>query len=171
MHAIATQAHLTLEGVLAWRQHHRSQPCHRLPFSSPSGTLDMGVVSQNIRIAVLPTTLTVLPGSATEQGHPPLHGTPTGITPLRCISVMGLTKHSRQWRVSDGSCTRWRSMCEFRRNYARPSTPMSMLSTTSLVTLVSILMLKSCKDLSLREESGCAGMSGCSFHSISSLSN
>jgi hypothetical protein len=52
----------------------------------------MGVVTQSTRRVVVPTSLTVLLGSAVEQGPPPQHGTPTGITPLRGILVMGRTK-------------------------------------------------------------------------------
>jgi hypothetical protein len=113
----------------------------------------------------------VLSGSTVELRPPPLYGTPTGITSLRGILVMGLTKQNRRWRGSDGSSTRWRSMHEFIRSCAPPLTPRPTLSTTYSTTLVSIIMLKSYKDLSLGEESVYVGMSECLFHSVFSLSS
>jgi hypothetical protein len=171
MHTTTTQAHLTLEGVLTWRQHSRPLPHHKLPLSSPSGTLGMVVVTQSTRRAVVATTLMVLLDSAVEYGPPPLHSTLTGITPLSGISVIGLTKKSGHWRGSYVLSTRWRSMCEFRWSCAPPLTPRPMPSTASLATSVSILILKSCKDLILREEPGCTGMCGCSFHFVFLLSS
>jgi hypothetical protein len=44
------------------------------------------------RRTVVLNTLTVLLGSAVEQGPLALHGTPAGITPLRGIFFMRLTK-------------------------------------------------------------------------------
>jgi hypothetical protein len=41
-------------------------PHHRFTLGSPNGTLGMGVVTRSTRRAVVPTTLTVLLGSAVE---------------------------------------------------------------------------------------------------------
>jgi hypothetical protein len=90
-------------------QHSRTPQHQRLTLSSPSGTLDMWVDTRSTRRAVVLTTLTFLLGSAVEQGPPPLHGTPTGITPLRGILVMGQTKQTRQWKELDDFSTRWGS--------------------------------------------------------------
>jgi hypothetical protein len=79
-------------GVLAWRQHSKTTLHHMLPHNSPSGTLDMGVGTQSTMSVVVPTTLTVVSGSAAKQGPPSLHDTLTHVTPLRGIPVMGLTK-------------------------------------------------------------------------------
>jgi hypothetical protein len=170
MHATTTRAHLALACVLAWRQHSKPRPHHRLPLSSPSGTLGMGMVDQSTRRAVASTTLTVLPSSVTKQGPPPLQTTPTGIILSRGISVMWQTRKSERWRGSDGSSTHWRSMRTFKQSCAPPLTHRPTLSTSSSATLASILMLKSHKDLSLGKESGCSSMSGCSSHSISHFS-
>jgi hypothetical protein len=89
MHTIATQAHLAQDSVLAWRKHSRTPRHHRLTLTSLGGTLSMRVDTHNTRSAVLATTHTVILGSAVEKGPPPLHGTLTGITPFRGISVMG----------------------------------------------------------------------------------
>jgi hypothetical protein len=69
--------------VLAWRQHSRRPPHHRLTLRKLSGTLGMRVHTRSTRRAVVLTALTVLSGSAMEEELPPLCGTPTGITPLR----------------------------------------------------------------------------------------
>jgi hypothetical protein len=37
MRAIATQSHLAQDSVLAWRQHNRTPPHHRVTFGSPVG--------------------------------------------------------------------------------------------------------------------------------------
>jgi hypothetical protein len=67
----------------------------------------MRVDTRSTKGAVVLTTLMVLPSSAMEKEPSLLRGTPTGITPLRGILVMGLTKHSGQWRELDDSSTRW----------------------------------------------------------------
>jgi hypothetical protein len=55
------------------------------------------------------------------------------------------------WRGSDVSGTRWRDMEALRRCCVPPSTHIPASSTTTSVPMASNLMLKCCKDLSLRE--------------------
>jgi hypothetical protein len=83
MRVIATQFHLTQDSVLAWRQHRRTPPHHRLNLNGHIGTLDMSMDTWSTRRIVVLNTLT---------GPLALHGTPAGITPLRGIFFMRLTK-------------------------------------------------------------------------------
>jgi hypothetical protein len=82
-------------------------PNHRLTLSRPSGTLVIRMDTQSTRGTVVLTTHMVLSGSAMEQEPPPLHSTLTGITPLRGILFMVLTKQSGWWRELDDSSTQW----------------------------------------------------------------
>jgi hypothetical protein len=78
-----------------------------LTLSSPSGKLVMRVDTQSTWRAIVLTTLTVLPCSVVEQEPPSLHSTTTGVTHLRGILVIGLTKLSERWRELDDSITQW----------------------------------------------------------------
>jgi hypothetical protein len=60
-----------------------------LPLSKPSGTLSMGVDTWSTKKEIVPTTLTVLPGSAVEQGPPSLHITPTADQAVRVVLGVG----------------------------------------------------------------------------------
>jgi hypothetical protein len=101
------EAHLARDNISAWRQYNKTPLNHMLTLSSPNGTLCMRVDTRNTKGAVVLTTLMVLLGLVMEYEPPLLCGTPTGITPLRGILVIGLIKHSGRWRELDDSIARW----------------------------------------------------------------
>jgi hypothetical protein len=75
------------------------------------------------------------------------------------------------WRGSDRLSTRWRDRDTLRQCCVPPLTHRPASSTTSLLTMASNLMPKSCKDLSLGEYPGCSGMNGCSVYPVPQFSS
>jgi hypothetical protein len=142
--------------IVASQDHHASagmpgeKQQNRLPLS-PSGTLGTGVAFWGIRRVVVHTILTVPLGQATETEPLPLPSSPTGTTPSRGISVTGWNKQNPWWRGLDGVRVGWMSSSTCRQIYTCPSTHSLACCTTSLTTLASTLMLKSCKDFCLWE--------------------
>jgi hypothetical protein len=152
--ATTSQDHHTLVGELVWRQHSRPWLHRRLTLRSPSGTLGMRVATRVTIRVVVTTPLMITPCLASEPEPPPLPSTLTSMLLWSGMSVMGLTILSAQWKGSDNLSNGWMTLHMYKRRCKPPSTHRLAWSTTSLISSGLILMLKSCKDLSLREVPG-----------------
>jgi hypothetical protein len=76
--ATASQDHLALASVFAWRPHSRPRLHCRLTLWSPSGTLGMGVATRVTMRVVVITPLKGTPKLASEPEPSPLLGNLTG---------------------------------------------------------------------------------------------
>jgi hypothetical protein len=82
----------------------------RLTLRSPSGTLGMGLATRVTMRLIVTAPLTVTPGLASELEPPPLLGTSTGTFLWKGTSIIGRTKLSTRWKVSDNLSDVWMTL-------------------------------------------------------------